>query len=195
MKKWIIRLVIVGAVVVVVAIGAVFLFLNSIVKKGVETVGPQLTKVDVKLARANISPFSGSGQLSGLVLGNPQGYKSASAIKVGDIKVVVVPGSLLSDTIKIESIRIQSPEITCEGGLSGINLKDLLKNLSGSDKSSGAGGAAAQGGGKKFYVKDLVVEGGKINVAINELGGKAVTLPLPSVSARTCERLLLRSRT
>jgi hypothetical protein len=42
MKKWIIRLVIAGVVVVVVALAVVFFSLNSIVKRGVEVIGPQV---------------------------------------------------------------------------------------------------------------------------------------------------------
>src|ERR1043165_2112947 len=117
MKKWIVRLIIAGVVIVVAAVGIVFFSLNSIVKSGVETVGPQLTKVDIKLGSAKISPFSGSGELSKLAVGNPQGYKSLNSIKIGSIKVAVDIGSVLSDTVKVQSINIQAPEITCEGGL------------------------------------------------------------------------------
>ena len=58
------------------------MFLNGIVKKGVETAGPMITKVDVKLDGANISIFSGSADLKGLFVGNPPGYTTDSAIKV-----------------------------------------------------------------------------------------------------------------
>lgn len=182
MKKWIIRLVVAGVVLVIVAVVAVLLSLNTIVKKGVETVGPMIVKVDVKLGSASISPFSGSVQLSGLAVGNPPGYKSPSAIKVGSIKVVADLASALTDTIKVNSINIQAPEITCEGGLGGINLKDIQKNLAstaGASKDSAA--APASEGGKKFYVKDIVIEGGKISVALNELGGKGLVVPLPPI--------------
>lgn len=182
MKKWIIRLVVAGVVLVMVALVAVLLSLNIIVKKGVETVGPLIVKVDVKLGSANISPFSGSVQLSGLTVGNPPGYKSPSAIKVGDIKVVADLASALSDIIKVKSINIQAPEITCEGGLGGINLKDIQKNLaSASGASKAAEAAPASKSEKKFYVKDVVIEGGKISVALNELGGKGIVVPLPPI--------------
>jgi len=181
MKKWIIRSIVGFVSLVVVAVLVVFLFLNSIVKKGVETVGPQIVKVDVKLASANLSPFSGSGELKGLEVGNPQGYKSPSAIKVGSIKVAVEVGSVLSDTIKIDSINIQAPEITCEGGLGGINLKDIQKNLSSDATITEAKPATEDKGGKMFYVKDIIIEGGKINVALNELGGRGITVPLPPI--------------
>src|SRR5262245_36239020 len=99
MKKTLIRVAIVLVVLLVVAVVVVFASLNSIVKKGVETVGPQLTKVEIRLGGVKLSPFSGSGQLSQLFVGNPAGYKTESAMKVGDVKVSVDVGSLLSDTI------------------------------------------------------------------------------------------------
>ena len=182
MKKWIIRLVIAGVALGVVALVVLFLSLNTVVKKGVEAIGPQIVKVDVKLGSAAISPFSGSGKLSGLVVGNPAGYKSASAIKVGSIKVAVALGSVTSDIIKIDSINIQSPDITCEGGLAGINLNALKKNLAAPADSGGtAAGKTSATSGKKFYVKDIVIEGGQITVALNELGGKGLTVPLPPI--------------
>jgi hypothetical protein len=182
MKKWIFRLGNLGAAVVIAALVVVFLSLNFIVKRGVETIGPQIVKVDVKLGGANISPFSGSGLLSGLVVGNPPGYKSASAIKVGGIKVAVNVRSVFSNIVKVDSINIQAPEITCEGGLRGINLKDIQKNLSSPSDSGGTtAGKTSADSGKKFYVKDIVIEGGKIGVALNELGGKGITVPLPPI--------------
>jgi hypothetical protein len=185
MKKWIIRLVIAGVVVVVVALVAVFLSLNTIVKKGVETVGPQLTKVEVKLGSASISPLSGGGKLANLFVGNPAGFKTSSAIKMGSVKVAVEIGSVLTDTIVVKEINIQSPEITFEGGLSGNNISKILDNVkaaNGGDQpaaKTGEAAPAAQKSQKKFIVKDMVIEGAKLHASLTGLGGKQVTLPLP----------------
>src|SRR5436309_767213 len=97
--KWIIRIGIGLVVVLILALLVVYLSLDSIVKKGVETVGPAITKVDVKLASASLSPFSGSGKLKGFVVGNPEGYKTASAIQLGEVSVSVVPKSVLGDKV------------------------------------------------------------------------------------------------
>ena len=183
MKKIFVRIAIVVAVILIVGLVVVFFSLNAIVKKGVETVGPQLTKVEMRLGSAQLSPFSGSGRLRQLFVGNPEGYKTPSAIQVGDIKVAVQLSSLLSDTIVVEEINIQSPEITLEGSLSGNNLSKILENLeaaSGGGKTESAEKPPA-GGGKKFFVKDLVVNGGKIHLSNTSLGGKAMTVPLPPV--------------
>lgn len=184
MKKTIIRIALVLVVLLVVAVVAVFLSLNSIVKKGVETVGPQLTQVKITLGGVNISPLSGSGQLSELFVGNPEGFKSPSAIKVGDVKVAVDVGSVFGDTITINSIKITDPEITFEGGLGGNNISKILDNVTaatGGDKPAAKSEKveSAKAGGKKFVVKDIVVEGAKLHVSLTGFGAKEMTLPLP----------------
>jgi hypothetical protein len=186
MKKWIIR--IVGGLValLIIVLLVVFLSLNVIVKKGVETVGPQLTKVTVTLGSADISPLSGGCQLKDLFVGNPDGYKTPSAIKLGSVKVAVDIGSVMSDTITINEINIQSPEITFEGGFGGNNLSTILNNVKGSGTDNGEASASgtkptAANGGKKFIVKDIVIEGAELHASLTGLGGKELTLPLPTL--------------
>jgi hypothetical protein len=87
MKKIIGRLVLVLIILVVVGVVAAFFSLNSLVKKGVETYGPKITGVEVRLDAAEISPFSGGGRLLKFFVGNPTGYKSASAFEVADAKL------------------------------------------------------------------------------------------------------------
>src|SRR5438128_11352054 len=96
MTKLILRVIVVLFVLLVVAVGASIYFLGSIVKKGVETVGPQITGTEIKLDSATLSLLSGSGKLKGLLVGNPVGFKTESAIKVGSVSVGVVAGSVVS---------------------------------------------------------------------------------------------------
>ena len=83
MKKIIKLIVIAILVLVVLAVLAVHFFLDAGLKRGVETVGPMMTKVPVKVDSVSLSIMSGSGNIKGLVVGNPEGYKTPSAISVG----------------------------------------------------------------------------------------------------------------
>ena len=139
MKKLIIRLLIALVVAAILAVVAVGLCLDGIIKKGVETLGPKLTKVDIKLDSVKLSLFSGAGTLKGLVVGNPEGYRTPSAISVGTATLALKPGSLLSDKIVITSINVQAPEITYETDLKHNNLSQILANVQ----------AATGGGGKE----------------------------------------------
>ncbi len=188
MKKIIIRIGIGIFVLVVVGLLVVFFSLNSIVKKGVETVGPSLTKVDVKLGAAEISPFSGSGRLMKLFVGNPEGYKTPSAIEIGDIKVGVQIGSLTSDTLVVNEVSVKDAVITLEGTLSGNNLTKILDNVNGGATSAPKPkGEPAQPGtsksSKKFIVKDLLIEGAKVNLnlSVAVLGNQSLTVPVPTI--------------
>jgi len=184
MKKLFLRIGLGGVVLIALVLVVVFFSLNSIVKKGVETLGPEMTRVDVRLGSADISPFSGGGRLSKLFVGNPEGFKTPSAIQMGDIKVGVKVSSVLKDVIVINEINIQAPEITLEGNLSGNNLSKILDNVSGADeKQKAAPAATGAKKEKKFCVKELVIDGGKINLSLDMsiLGGKSATIPLPAI--------------
>src|SRR6266581_9598716 len=149
MKKILIRLLIALVIVVALVVVAIGLFLDSAIKKGVETIGPQVTKVDVKVAGVSLSLLSGSGKVKGLVLGNPQGYQTPHAISVGSTSVSLSPGSLLADKIVVRSIRVEAPEITFEGTLQGNNLTKILDNVNGAAASGGMDKSASKGGKDK----------------------------------------------
>src|SRR5437879_3341314 len=110
MKKILIRIVVVVLLLVVLAVVGVGLFLDSAVKQGVVTVGPRLTKVNVQLDSVSLSLLSGSGKLKGLVVGNPDGFKTPHAIRVGAASVSLVPSSVFADKVVIKSIRLEALE-------------------------------------------------------------------------------------
>src|SRR4051812_19995972 len=187
MKKILIRICIALVVLVVLAALGVHFFLDSAVKRGVETVGPKLTKVDVKLGGVQLSLLSGSGKLKGLVVGNPDPYKTPHSISVGTAALELKPGSLFADKLIIHSINVESPEITFEGGLGGNNLSKILANLN--EATSGPGGTNVPNAtpkeqkkaNKKLQVDDFTITGAKLTANITDLGGKSLTIPLPTI--------------
>lgn len=189
MKK--IILIVAGVVVVLVVGLAIFLTLSldSLVKKGVETVGPQITKTEMKLDKASISVLSGSGTLHGFLIGNPEGYKTPAAIQFGEASVGVRPASVLSDKIHVTHVRIVEPQITFEGTLgTANNLSKILENV---EASTGGGTSApgdnakaepaGSGASTKLQVDDFLIRGAKVSVSMTMLGGKALTVTIPDI--------------
>lgn len=188
MKKLIIRILIALVVLVIVAALAVHFLLDSAIKRGVETVGPMLTKTDIKLNSVSLSILSGSGKLKGLVVGNPEGYKAPSAINLGLASLAVEPKSVLADKVVIRHIRIEAPEITYETDLKKSNLSKIMENVDaatggGQGTTPGKEPAPAQSGkaAKKLQVDDFLITGGKIHVSLTALAGKGATVPLPDI--------------
>jgi uncharacterized protein involved in outer membrane biogenesis len=181
MKKKVILIGGVFALIFLVVAVFGFVFLGSIVKAGVVSVGPVVTKTPVKLGAATLSIFSGAGKLSDFELGNPEGFNSEFATKVGSVALAVSPGSIFADKVVIRSINVQAPEITFEQGLGGNNLSKILANVQAMAGTGTNKTAQASGPGKKLQVDEFVVSGGRITVAATMLGGKGATLPLPEI--------------
>jgi uncharacterized protein involved in outer membrane biogenesis len=187
MKKMFLFATIAALVLAVAGVIVVAVFLDDIVKKSVETVGPQITKVPITLDTVHIGLLTGSAKVKGLVVGNPEGYKSPHAISVGLAEVGVNPFSVLSGKIVIRSVHVESPEIIFEGNpLSKNNLGDIMENVNATAKSGGPPSTntdvkAAAKPGKKIEVDDFLLTGAKVHVSITGMGGKEMTLPLPDI--------------
>jgi uncharacterized protein involved in outer membrane biogenesis len=177
MKKILVKILIGIVVLVIIAVVAISFTMNSIVKKGIEIGGPKMTKVDVKLDSVSVSLLSGKGEIRGLVIGNPEGYKTESAIKLGQASVQIRPFSLFSDKIVVKSVNIQAPDITFEGGLTGNNLTKILANV---EAATGEQKSAA----KKIQVDELVLRDGKLHVSLNLPGFKVTTVNLPNIELK-----------
>lgn len=182
MKKIFVRLLIVLFIILILCVLAVNFFLDGAVKRGIETVGPTLTKVDVKLDSVSLSLLSGGGRLKGLIIGNPSGYRTTSAIQVGDASLALQPGSVFSPKVIIKSINLKAPEITFETDLKGNNLSKILANLQEATGGGRAGPAQTNSkAGRKLQVDDFLITGGKIHVSATMLGGQSLTVPLPEI--------------
>ena len=185
MKKILVRLCIAFIVLIVLVALGVHFFLDGAIKRGVETVGPKLTKSEVKLDSVHLSLLSGSGKIKGLIVGNPDPYKTPHAISLGTATLEVKPGSLFSDKVIIRSINMESPEITFEGGLAGNNLSKILANLneatSGGTNVANATPSEQKKANKKLEVDDFTITGAKLDANITDLGGKTMTIPLPTI--------------
>jgi hypothetical protein len=153
--------------------------LGSVVKAGVNRVGPRITQSKVELAGARLSPLTGAGTLDGLAVGNPKGWSEGNAFYLGKVTIDVEPSSVFSDTIVINEIIIDQPEFLYETKFVSSNIKDLLKNI---EQATGGGkeiGAEKEGPPKKFILKKLRLTNGKATLGV---GAAALPVPLPEIA-------------
>lgn len=185
------RVIMIGVgVLFAVIIGAVIYIagsLDSIIKTAVETYGSEITQARVELDQVKIEATSGQGTLKGLTVGNPKGFKSDSAFRLGEVSVTIDLGTVTEDTIVIKKILIAGPEITYELGAGGDNLRALQRNVEAyAAQFAGDGADAASednaGGGPKLVIEDLYIKDGTIEVVIPGLGGeKKLSAKLPDI--------------
>jgi hypothetical protein len=176
-------------VLIIVAVIVVGLFLDKIAKAGVERVGPKITQTTITVDAVDLSLLTSSARVKNLVVGSPKGYKAPNAISLGLTAVSVSPMSLLSDRIVVKSVRVESAEITFEGGLRGNNLSKIMDDVNGVAKNGGPESTnrtatAGSKPGKKIEVDDFLITGAKVHGTLILFGGKEVTipsLPLPDI--------------
>ena len=184
MKKRIVLVLVLLVGLLIAGVGLLWWKLDAVVKAGVETAGPMITGVEVKLDEARVSPLSGSGHLRGFVLGNPDGYTSPSALQASDIRVKLRPSSVFSDVVVIDLVEIRAPEVTFEGNLAGNNLKDILKNVQGEAEREEAQSEEEKAGEMKFIIGELIVADARIHASLKGLGAAKVSVGLPDFHER-----------
>ena len=174
-----------GIVIVLVLLGVLaFFFVGSIVKAGVEKVGPRVAGVPVHLDSAQLSILGGSGKLKGFVLGNPEGFKTPEAMRVGTIDLAVAPKSIFADKKVVRHIRVEAPELTYETDLKGSNLGKLLENVKGSaSQDQAATNKNEQATKTKLQVDEFLITGAIVHVSVNAamLGGQSASVTLPEI--------------
>lgn len=192
MKVW--KKIVIG---LVLALAVIFLLVmvrgGTLIREAINQGGPSLLGVDVSVQDVTFRPLRGNVQLKNLHVGNPKGYKTSGVFDLGLVEVELKPGSLLSDTIIIETIKIEGPEITYERGLKNSNIGALLEQLEGGateepndsdkDKKRDEPKKPEQkdAGGKKVIIRDLKVNGAQVKVSLTALQGVAAPIPLPPV--------------
>lgn len=178
---------IIGIILVLVigllAAGGYYLFsnLNSLVKEGVETVGPKVTSTDVNLSSVNISLKEARAEFKGFAVANPAGFKSDNAFSFDNITFDIDPKSLQTDVIVIDEMRISGVNITAEQKGLDSNLQALIKqinkNVGGGGSSTEENATAKEGPDVKLAIKSLVFNDNKLNLITEKYGDYVVEMP------------------
>lgn len=133
--------------------------LNSLVKAAIEKFGSEMIQAQVSVSKVDLSATDGKGALSGLSVGNPEGFKSSHAFKAGHIEMALEPASLAEEVILIHRIHIDSPDITYEKNDSGTNFDAIQRNVErylGKNK-------AGKDGSRKMIIESLVIRNARVN--------------------------------
>lgn len=175
------------AVVLLLAIGGgawwLYSSLDSLVASAIRTYGPEITGVSVRIASVKIVPADGSAALRGLVVGNPNGFKTDRALSLGEISMKLDIASLTKDVILIREISITKPDVTYEHASGGSNLEVIQRHVEKyvAEKTGGKSAAKDKDPGKKLVIEHVYIKDGRVNVSAEILKGKAMTVPLPDL--------------
>ncbi len=172
----------VAAIVVLAAIvgGATYWLsgnLDGLVRDAIGRYGTAMAGARVSVDSVQIAVADGKGSLGNLVVGNPAGFKTPHALKVGRVEIEIDPSSLASDVVVIRRIAVLAPDVIYEKGEAMTNFDALQKNI-----AAYLGPSESKAPGKKLIVEELTVRDAKAQASAAFMNGKTVAVPLPDIA-------------
>ena len=158
------------------------LTIGPIVKTAASVGGPKALGVAVSVGDVKLSPLSGSLVISQVKVGNPKGYSDKDAFAVDKVEVGLNIKSLLSDTIIVKKVEIDSPAISFESKEGKSNFDTMLGNAKKSSADEKAQASSEKKAGKKVIIEVFSLNNAKVSYSSGVTMGKALTIPLPSVT-------------
>jgi len=186
--KTVVKLLVALLVVLVLAVGGLLYYVDSMAKQAIEYGGSEALGVATTLEQINISLLGGSVSLSGLDIANPSGFKKKTFLGLGAGEIAVSLGSLMSDTVVIPKLRFADILVNLEQKNKQSNIDPILsraKSMSGTGEKTTKPTAGSSDAGKKFILEHLVIENVKVDAALEMLGQTAdVNMVLPKIELR-----------
>jgi hypothetical protein len=148
-------------VVIALAGGAIWLYLSLdfIVKRAIESYGPDIVGAKVVVESVKLAPANGAGVIRGLVIGNPPGFHSEQSVSVGTIDVAIDPSSIAKDVVQIRRIVVVAPVITYESRRGGSNFDAIQRHVA---RRAGSEQSAASGKQTRLTVDQLVIRDARV---------------------------------
>jgi len=125
--KWIILSIV---LLLVVVVGIVWFYLNSIVRHTVETQATASLNLPTTLGGANVSLLGGSFGLNDLQIASPPGFSADRMFTLSGVKVGVKYSDLKQKPIKIATINIDKPRLVVEQQGGKFNFQALMDQQS-----------------------------------------------------------------
>jgi hypothetical protein len=190
MKK-LLRIVVVLVVLLVLAAAAGFFFIDSIAKSAIERGGTYALGVPTHLEKADVGITSGDFGMDGLEVDNPQGFDTDHFLKLGHGSVNVSLGTLRKETVELPALNLRAIDLNLEKKDGSANYRQILDHL------KTVQGEPAEDG-KRFIVRELLIEEVAIHADVLPLGGEAARMDfkideirLSNVGTETSKGLLL----
>lgn len=176
MKKLGIAAIVLG----IVAVAAFFWLrgnLDSLVKDAIEKYGSEMAGVPVRVASVEIKPGNGIGVIRGLSVGNPAGFKTPHALKVGEVQLEIDVNTLVGEVVTIRRIVVVAPDVIYEKGETATNFDAIQKHV-----AEHSGPSKSSEGGKKLIVDLFAVRDAKAQASAAFMDGKTVAVSLPDIT-------------
>ena len=173
--KWLVLLLV---IVVGGGLFAAVWAIDSLAKKGIESGATYALGVPTTLGSAKVGIMGGTFAMSGLNVGNPQGFSAPHFLSLGEGAVAVSFSSLNKPTVELPTLTLSDLRVNIERRDGDANYKVILANL---DKlKSGSTPSKPAKDERRFIIKELSIK--NVNVKLDLLGGPAALGQLTTIN-------------
>ena len=156
----------------------VLIFIDPLVKTGIEKGGSFALQVPVHVKDASIR-FSGHVTLTGFDVANPPGFVEPRSVAFEQVDAEVQPGSLLKEVIDIGQLTFVKPELVLEFSGTKSNWSVLMDNLSPGRPPNDQ--KAPDGSGRTFIIRRLRIEKADARFRSDLIPGGTASVAVPSI--------------
>jgi hypothetical protein len=125
----------------------------------------------------DIGLTSGSVELGGLQVENPQGFDTKQFLGLGKGRVAVTLGTLMEDTVELPELTLRDIDMSLERKEGTANYQPILDHLARLN-SSAAPTAAPTEGGKKFIIRKVSIEDINVEVQLTSVAAARTRVPV-----------------
>jgi len=154
--------------------------LNGIVQSAIESNGSALTETPVQVDSVDIVVDEARATISGLTIGNPQGFSDAPALSFDAIRATLDREQISMDLVVVEELEILNPIVSYETGFQGSNL-ETLSNTANKNVGSPSPNSESQANtdqGPRFIIRRLKIGKGEITASAM---GQEASSDLPTI--------------
>jgi hypothetical protein len=184
----ILKKVLIGLGIAIVVLIIAFIFFGDMaLTKGVKLGATKALGVNVEVGLVHLGILRGKVLVSDLAVDNPAGYSNKTLLKLKGCSVKADMTSLLSDTVKIDEIKLDGIDVDIEQKGLGTNLQDLLNNMKAQappaekpTETTKPQPTEKKAAGKKLLIKKLEITNTKVRVRV--LSGPEIPLTLKTIT-------------
>jgi hypothetical protein len=166
--------VVVLIVLAIVGVVGVILFANRAVQTAVETAGTRALNVAVRVDRTGVSLPAGTVDLYGITVANPPGYEGPALLKLQQADLKVNTGSLLSEQVHIEEMKLDNMQVFIEQKGLQNNLYQVIQPLREPRRPTGRG----------LLIDNLEIRNVTVHAAMTTIPGQTPGVDLKIASIR-----------
>ncbi len=173
------RIVLVLLLLVIVGVGALYFYRNSLIRSAVESQANSSLGVKTTLGSANVGIFGGTLSLGDLKIGSPAGFTADQMFTLGELGLGVNYGDLRKEPIHVNKITIDKPNVMIEMVDGKFNFQALMNQMNNGAPPSTKDGKPAEP--VRLIIDELTLKDAVVRVKAPLLP-QEITVNIPSVT-------------